>query len=187
MSHVADSPKPPFRAHFRAFYPHPATNHRCERNGLPNSWHPGNVGGPHRPPGHCSPLSHAPRSTPDQRGKSCTEPPPRLRLPPTGQLPKTERARSRRAGRLFEYVTEPGDFADKISPFLLTRCRPTVKHSRGRRRSTPAAQGVPAGGHQPQCQFSPISPSSPKQLGMVSPELHQLGLSRCRRDSAIRL
>jgi hypothetical protein len=35
--------------------------------------------------------------------------------------------------------------------------------------------------------LSLISPSSPKQLGMVSPELHQLGLSRCRRDSAIRL
>ena len=59
--------------------------------------------------------SHAPRSTPDQRGEVVHRTsPPGYCLPPTGQLPKTERARSRRAGRLFQYVTEPGDFADKI-------------------------------------------------------------------------
>src|SRR5271165_2744199 len=28
-----------------------------------------------------------------------------------------------------KYVTEPGDSCGKINPFLLTRCRPTVKHS----------------------------------------------------------
>jgi hypothetical protein len=109
--------KPPFRAHFRAFYPHPATNHRCERNGLPNSWHPGNVGGPHRLPGHCSPVSrstpHAPRQS--KRAQVMRRPSPAgYCLPPTAQLPKTERTRSRRAVPLFQYVTEPDDFADKI-------------------------------------------------------------------------
>ena len=51
MSHVADSPK---NRHFEPisgrFTPIRLTNHRRERNGLPTSWHPGNVGGPHRPP-----------------------------------------------------------------------------------------------------------------------------------------
>ena len=47
--------------------------------------------------------------------------------------------------------------------------------SRGRRRSTPVAPGVPAGwpyGAMPVlCLLSLISRNSPKQLGMVSPEL----------------
>ena len=74
MSHVADSPK---KRHFvpisGRFTPIRPTNHRRERNGPPTAWHPGNVGGSHRPPGHCSPASrptlHTPRSTPDQRGE----------------------------------------------------------------------------------------------------------------------
>jgi hypothetical protein len=49
MSHVADSPK---NRHFEPisgrFTPIRLTNHRRERNGLPTSWHPGNVGGPQR-------------------------------------------------------------------------------------------------------------------------------------------
>ena len=95
-------------------------------------------------------------------------------LPPTAQLPKTERARSRRAGRLFQYVTEPGDLYGQNHLFLSTRCRPTVDHSfvagdaqrqwlRRACRMVSAAMPV----------LSLISPSSSKQLGMVSPELHR--------------
>ena len=39
-------------------------------------------------------------------------------LPPTAQLPKNERARSRRASPLFQYVTEPGDFYGQNNLFL---------------------------------------------------------------------
>jgi len=69
MSHVADSPK---NRHFEPisgrFTPIRLTNHRRERNRLPTTWHPGNVGGPHRPLATVLP-SPAPRSTPDQRGQ----------------------------------------------------------------------------------------------------------------------
>ncbi len=50
-------------------------------------------------------------------------------LPPTAQLPITERARSRRAGPLFQYVTEPGDFHGQNDLFLSTRRRSPVDRS----------------------------------------------------------
>src|SRR5271157_2962638 len=72
--------------------------------------------------------SHAPRR--DQRGQVVRRPSPAgYCLTPTAELEKNERARSRRAGRLFQYVTEPGNFCGKINPSLPTRCRPTVEHS----------------------------------------------------------
>ena len=97
-------------------------------------------------------------------------------LPPTAQLPKTERARSRRAAPLFQYVTEPGDFYGQNNLFLSTR------------RRSPVDRSLVAGGAQRQrlqaclpdgtsaampvlSLLSLISRNSPKQLGMVSPEL----------------
>jgi len=80
----------------------------------------------------------------DQRGQVVRRPSPAGDcLPPTAQLPKTVRARSRRAGRLFQYVTEPDDFADKIicsSP--LAAAHPLTVLS-WPRRSTSVASGVP--------------------------------------------
>ena len=104
MSHVADSPK---NRHFEPisgrFTPIRPTNHRCERNGLPNSWHPGNVGGPHRLPGHCSPVS---RSTPEQRAQVMRRPSPAgYCLPPTVELAKTDRGPISTSGLYIQYVT----------------------------------------------------------------------------------
>ncbi len=69
--------------------------------------------------GHCS------RATPhaairwDQRGQVVRRPSAAgYCLPPTAQLPKNERARSRRASPLFQYVTEPGDFYGQNNLFL---------------------------------------------------------------------
>jgi len=68
----------------------------------------------------------------DQRGQVMRKPSPAgYCLPPTAQLPKTERARSRRAAPYIQYVTKPGDSCGEINPFL--------PHS------TPVALGVPAG------------------------------------------
>ena len=50
-------------------------------------------------------------------------------LPPTAQLPKPERARSRRAAPLFQYVTEPSDFYGQNNLFLSTRRRSPVHRS----------------------------------------------------------
>src|SRR5208337_3037940 len=78
----------------------------------------------------------ASRSTPhtalrwDQRVQVVRRPSPAgYLLPPTAQMPKTERARSRRAGPLFQYVTEPGDFYGQNNLFLSTRRRSTVDRS----------------------------------------------------------
>jgi len=66
----------------------------------------------------------------DQRGQVVRRPSPAGDcLPPTAQLPKTVRARSRRAGRLFQYVTEPGDFYRQNNLFLPTRRRSPVDRS----------------------------------------------------------
>ena len=85
-----------------------------------------------------------------------------------------------------EYVTEPGDSCGKIKPCFPTRRRRTLDHSlvaRGAQRQS--LQACLPDGHQPQCRFSPRfpdfaqavwysvpgTPSSPKQLGTMSPEL----------------
>ena len=104
----------PFRARFGAFYPHPA-----HKSAPRAAW------ATH--PGHCSPAS---RPTPNQRGEVlCRLSPAGYCLPPTAQLPITERARSRRAGPLFQYVTEPGDFYGQNHLFLSTRRRSPVDRS----------------------------------------------------------
>ena len=92
--------KPPFRAHFRAFYPHPAHKSALERKGRPTSWHPGNVGGPPSPwPlfSRLTPHAPAPRSTlhvprRDQRGQVVRRPSPAgYCLTPTAELPRIQR------------------------------------------------------------------------------------------------
>ena len=96
-------------------------------------------------------------------------------LPPTAQLPKTERARSRRAGPLFQYVTEPGDFYGQNNSFLSNRRHSPVDRSlvakvpnvSGFRRACPMAVSR-------NVVLSLISRNSPKQLSMVSLELCRL-------------
>ena len=84
---------------------------------------------------------------------------------------------------LFQYVTGRTNPSDKS--VLFPRPPPNrLPFSCGRRRSTPVAPGVPAGwphGAMPVlCLLSLISRNSPKQSGVVSPELPSplLGVSR---------
>ena len=80
-------------------------------------------------------------------------PSPLATLTPTAALPRDrtgpdldEQPISTNDHSIFYYVTEPGGSCGKIKPFFPTRHRPTVRpFSRGRRRSTPVAPGVPAG------------------------------------------
>ncbi len=115
MGHVAYSSKNRlFEPIFGAFYPHSAHKSAPRAAWATHS-------------GHCSPAS---RPTPHQRGEVlCRLFPAGYCLPPTAQLPITERARSRRAGPLFQYVTEPGDFYGQNDLFLSTRHRSPVDRS----------------------------------------------------------
>ncbi len=73
---------------------------------------------------------HAPRRPPGPAGSGVRRPSPAGDcLPPTAQLPKTERARFRRAVLYFQYVTEPGDFYGQNNLFLSTRRRSPVDRS----------------------------------------------------------
>src|SRR5208282_4310877 len=66
----------------------------------------------------------------DQRGQVVRRPSPAgYCLPPTAQLPKIERARSRRAAPLFQYVIEPGDFYGQNNLFLSARRHLPVNRS----------------------------------------------------------
>ena len=86
-----------------------------------------------------SSRSHAPRPTPHAPRRHPLGPagsgraklsPAGYCLPPTAQLPKTERARSRRAALLlFQYVTEPGDFYGQNNLFLFTRRHSSLDRS----------------------------------------------------------
>ena len=90
---------------------------------------------------------HASRSTPQQRGQVVRRPSPAgYCLPPTAKLEKTERGPISTSGPLCQYVTKPGDRAGKIQS-VSPRSPPPNRRppSRGRRCSTPAATGLPAG------------------------------------------
>ena len=56
-------------------------------------------------------------------------PPPAASPHPPKELGTNGGGPSSRDPPYIKYVTEPGDSCGKISPSLLTRCRPTVKHS----------------------------------------------------------
>ena len=96
---------------------------------------------------------------------------PRWLLPqPTADLSETERARSRRAAPLFQYVTEPGVFYGQNNLFLSTRRLPVDRSLVAKalnpslfRRACRMATAMPV--------LSLISRNSAKQSGMVSPEL----------------
>ncbi len=73
--------KSPFRPHFGAFYPHSAHKSALRAKEPPTLWHPGNLVGPQRPPGHCS---AAPRpTTPGPAGSGRAQTFPRWLLPST--------------------------------------------------------------------------------------------------------
>ena len=84
MIHVADSPKIAFSTAFWGRFTPIRLNKsalRCGRD-HPRSGIRGNLVGPQRPLGHCSPAPrHAP--TPDQRVRSCARPSPAGLLPDT--------------------------------------------------------------------------------------------------------
>src|SRR5271157_3366555 len=94
-------------------------------------------------------------------------------LTPTAALSKTERGPISMSGPLYSVWHRTRRFLRKnqsVSPHSLPPNRRTF--SRGRRRSTPVAPGAPAGWPAAAMPvLSLISPSSPKQLGMVSPKL----------------
>src|SRR5271157_2197331 len=115
---------------------------------------------------HHSPLATtSPPSAGTSGLRSCADPPPlaiACRRPPNCQEPNGPDLDER---PLFWYVTEPGDFADKIicsSP--LAAAHPLTVLS-WPRRSTPVCSGVPAGWPQAaMLVLSLISRNSPEQL-----------------------
>jgi len=128
--------------------------------------------------GHCSRAtdhnSPVPRPTPGPAGSGRAQTLPRWLLPDTDSRIGKDRTGSNLDERslYIEYVTEPGDSCGKIKPFfplavaqpLNILSRPETLNASGSRRACrrPSA-AMPV--------RSLISPSSPKQLGMVSLEL----------------
>jgi hypothetical protein len=104
----------PFRARFGAFYPQPA-----HKSAPRAAW------ATH--PGHCSPASRLP---PHQRGEVlCRLSPAGYCLPPTAQLPITERGPISTSEPSISLCAEPGDSCGQIHPFLPTRRRSPVDRS----------------------------------------------------------
>ncbi len=103
-------------------------------------------------------------------------------LPPTAQLPKTERARSRRAALYLSMSPNQAIFTDKIicsSPLAAAHPLSVLSWPR---RSTPVSSGVGAGWPKATMPvLSSISRNPPKQLGMVSPELNRKRKPKWRR------
>jgi len=170
--------KPPFRPHFRPFCPHPAYGSLLRAEGCTHFLAPPTSAWRPRPPGHWSP---APRPAPHHVGASgvgsCANPPPlatAIHRPPDWQRPSG--ARSRRSASLYSVCHRTRQLfrtAQSVSP----RSPPPNRwpFARGWRPSTPGAPDVPAGcpsAAMPVLSLlSLISRNSPKQLGMVSPEL----------------
>ncbi len=93
-------------------------------------------------------------------------------LPPTAQLPITERARSRRTGPLFQYVTEPGDFYVQNNLFLSTRRRSPVDCSLVTKALNPSLfRRAGRMAISRNARSLPDFPEFTQQLGMVSSEL----------------
>ena len=138
--------KSPFRAHFRAFYPHPAHESAPRADGLPTFWHRNAVASfdslatvlpppaPHRPPG---PAGSGPVQTLPRWLLPATDRP--IAKNRTGPISTSGSSisvchRTRRFLRAKSICSSP------------TRRRSTVDHSLvARRRSTPVCPGVPAG------------------------------------------
>ncbi len=101
-------PKSPFRALFGAFYPHPAHQSAPRAEWATHFLAPGQRGCSTVPlPGHCSPAS---RPTPHQRGEVlCRLSPAGYCLPPTAQLPITERGPISTSEPSISLCAEPGD------------------------------------------------------------------------------
>jgi len=147
MSHVADSPQnrlfDPISGRFTPIRP---TNHRWERKGPPTLWHPGNLVGPQRPPGHCSPPHVPRRRPPGPAGSGRAQTLPRWLLPATKRRISKDRT---------------GPDLDEQALYLIMR-RPPVDRSL-------VAGGAPRqrfeaclpDAHQPQYLFSRCSPWFP--------------------------
>ena len=156
--------RPPFRAHFRAFYPHPAHKSALRAEVAAHFLAPGKRG--------WSPLatvlpSHAPRFPPmlrvprrDQRGQVVRGPSPAgYCLTPTADSTKTERGPISASGPSISLCAEPGDSCAQINPFLPTHRRSPVDRSL-------VAGGAPRqrleaclpDAHRPQCLLSRRSP-----------------------------
>ena len=117
MGHVAYSPKnrlfEPVSGRFTPIRP---TNPRRERHGLPT------LATVLPPP--------ASRPTPNQRGEVlCRLSSAGYCLPPTAQLPITERGPISTSEPSISLCTEPGDSCGQIHPFLPTRRRSPVDRS----------------------------------------------------------
>ena len=127
---------------------------------------------------------HASRLTPAQRGQLVRRPSPAgYCLPPTADLSKSEQGPISTSGPLLQYVTKPGDCYGEIDPFLPLRRGSPVDRSL-------VAKALNASGFRRACSMA-ISrnarslldfpefaqavrygvPETPKQLGVVSPEL----------------
>ena len=162
--------KPPFRAHFRAFYPHPAHKSSLKAEWATHFLAPGKRGWSPPSPGHCSPAStlHAPRQTSGVR--SCAKPPPlATACHRQSNWQRPNGARSRRAAPYFQYVTEPGNSYGQINPFLPTRRRPIVNHflvAGGAQRQ--GLQTCRPDAHQPEWPVLSLSPKKIQcMVGMI--------------------
>ncbi len=118
--------KTAFSTPFRGVLPHPAAKSALRAEGATHSLAAKKPGWPQRSPGQCS---SSPRR-PDHGVRSCADSSPLATA--IHRLPDWQRpngARSRRAARMFQYVTEKAIRADKINGFLPARRRPFVDHS----------------------------------------------------------
>ncbi len=144
-------PHSPFRI------PHSAFSR--ERKGPPAFWHPGNLVGPQRPPGHCSPAPrptpHAPRR-PGPAGSGPAQTLPHWRcLTPTADLAKIERGPiSTNGAAIFSMSPNQAIPAERSIRFApLAAAQPLNILSRPETLNTSGSRRLPDG-HQPQCPFS---------------------------------
>jgi len=147
--------KPPFQAHFRAFYPHPAHKSSLRAEWATHFLAPRKRRWSPPSPGYCSPVS---RSTPDQRGEVVRRTSPAgYCLTPTAELPRILRGPIiRRLVLLFILCHRMDDSCGQINPSSpLAAARPTLDHSLvagGAQRQ--GLQTCRPYAHQPECLFS---------------------------------
>src|SRR5271165_4837518 len=154
------------RAHFRAFYPHPAHKSALRAEVAAHFLAPGKRG--------WSPLatvlpSHAPRSASHavtSGVRSCADPSPAgYCLTPTAELPRILRGPITPTGPPLYSMSPDGRFLRINQSVLSARRRPTVDHSLvagGAQRQW--LQACLPDGHKPQCMFSPLFSLSSRRI-----------------------
>ena len=167
MTYVAYSSKSrhfdPFSGRFTPIRPQTTTP---MRKGPPTSWHPGNLVGPQRPSGHCSPapLSPMPHARPAQEVVR-RHFPAGYCLTPTADLSKSKRGSIATSTPSISVCHQTGRLLRTNQTFPPHSPSPPTRGPFSRpERSTPVASGVPAGRLYAAIRVPPLSPGTEQEF-----------------------